>query len=138
MRANRELRIVKRALELALLLSIPYSLLADSAPPLPPEPAPKGHTSITQAENQAQRLRAAKTRQATNSIAASASQTAAPAVDWNAVRSQALADDLFRLSMEQQQRKYWNASPRERATMKPMPPIDRNSPRERLKAKRRE
>lgn len=50
MRANRELRIVSRAIALlALLLSIPYSLFADSAPPLPPgyKPALRAPRQIT-------------------------------------------------------------------------------------------
>ena len=47
---------------LALLL-IAFSAAAQ-VPPLPPEPAPKGHKSMADAENDAVRLRAAKTRQA--------------------------------------------------------------------------
>ncbi len=118
---------------LLMVLALVAVAGAAELPPLPPEPPGKGHTSITQAENSAMRLRAAKARQATNAPVIVPQKS--DGFDWQAVQAQAMRDDLFRLTMEQQQRKYWAASPRERATMKPMPPIDRNSPRERAKTK---
>lgn len=117
--------------------------------PFPPAVAPRGPTSITDAENAAMRWRAAKTRQA-----AAAATNAAPVLPAkpivNAATQQTLdtlarrglrsdpssaAAELHRLQMEAMQRRYWAASPKERAKMQPMPPIDRNSPRERMRTK---
>ena len=84
---------------LALLL-IAFSAAAQ-VPPLPPEPAPKGHKSMADAENDAVRLRAAKTRQATNTTTVSASFNYPPQIDLrNQPAVQRVRDEVARQKLQ--------------------------------------
>ena len=114
---------------------------------VPPSPTPQdatrrqmqraGRKSVTTITREDNKRVAEKTEAATNGVisqpTSSVRPNAQPVQDafWRSV----VAAEAERPRLEAEQRRYWAASPKAREKMRPMPPIDPNSPHEKLRRK---